>query len=93
MCYATGSVPCSDECDEAGRCLLSSESERAMNNEIITRSNGDFEVIPEKQTKIMPRTHSELPQQVFWLVNGKWEHKGWLMPRWRNHRHEGQNQP
>jgi len=28
MCYATGSTPCSEECDEAGCCLLSSESKK-----------------------------------------------------------------
>lgn len=27
MCYATGTIPCSDACDEAGRCLLSSDGE------------------------------------------------------------------
>ncbi len=28
MCYATGSVPCCDACDDAGRCLLSEDEEK-----------------------------------------------------------------
>lgn len=29
MCYATGSIPCSDACDEAGYCLLSNTGDES----------------------------------------------------------------
>lgn len=59
--------------------------ERPMNNEIKHLKNGDFEVLPEKQTMIEDDQYRpyEVPgaRRVFWLIDGQWEHKGWLMPQ------------
>jgi hypothetical protein len=43
MCYATGTIPCSDVCDEAGRCLLSSTGENDDKNSDVQQSAGAIE--------------------------------------------------
>ena len=40
MCYATGTIPCSEACDEAGRCLLSQQE-----NEMQRPSQAEIEEV------------------------------------------------
>jgi hypothetical protein len=65
-----------------------------MNNDIVSRKNGDFEVVYEKKVlttrldtdgrcKATPPVLGAVA--VYWLLQVghtglKWEHKGWLMP-------------
>lgn len=55
-------------------------SEERMNKDIRQLPNGDFEVV-YNETLIDARTTSDGRKAVYWWINNKWEHKGWLMPQ------------